>query len=140
MIIGDPKVFAIESCISIAYEELGARALGFFVIHIGGRCYGVREPDATWLACTSAGVAATFASNCYGESTFNRGVSAEMASSCYGRCSSGGSFGVKVNSVANFCYGFSASGTGVSAYIVNSCVGATTSGTTVGFTFKYNMP
>lgn len=50
MIIGNPKTFAIESCISIAYSELGARALGFFVIHLGGRCYGVREPDATWLA------------------------------------------------------------------------------------------
>lgn len=52
MLIGDPSEFAIESCISIAYEELGARALGFFVIHIGGRCYGVREPDASWLACS----------------------------------------------------------------------------------------
>ncbi|MFO1512599.1 MAG: Imm42 family immunity protein [Verrucomicrobiota bacterium] len=50
MLIGNPSNFAIESCISIAYEELGARALGFFVIHIGGRCYGVREPDATWMA------------------------------------------------------------------------------------------
>lgn len=50
MLIGDPSKFAIESCISIAYEELGARALGFFVIHIGGHCYGVREPDATWMA------------------------------------------------------------------------------------------
>jgi hypothetical protein len=52
MIIGDPASFAIESGISIAYEELGAVALGFFVIHIGGRCYGVHEPDATWLACS----------------------------------------------------------------------------------------
>lgn len=52
MLIGDPSSFAIESCISIAYEELGARALGFFVIHINGRCFGVREPDATWLACS----------------------------------------------------------------------------------------
>src|SRR5688572_12212599 len=52
MLIGDPSRFAIESCISLAYEELGARALGFFVIHIGGRCYGVREPDATWMACS----------------------------------------------------------------------------------------
>ena len=52
MLIGDPSNFAIESCISIAYEELGARALGYFVIHICGRCYGVREPDATWMACS----------------------------------------------------------------------------------------
>ncbi len=52
MLVGDTSEFAIESCISIAYEELGARALGYFVIHIGGRCYGVREPDASWLACS----------------------------------------------------------------------------------------
>lgn len=52
MLIGDPSEFAIESGISIAYEELVARALGYFVIHIGGRCYGVREPDATWMACS----------------------------------------------------------------------------------------
>ncbi len=52
MLIGDPTQFAIESQISLAYEELGARAFGYFVIHIGGRCYGVREPNATWLACS----------------------------------------------------------------------------------------
>ena len=52
MLIGDPSEFAIESSISIVYEELGASALGYFVIHIGGRCYGVREPDASLLACS----------------------------------------------------------------------------------------
>lgn len=52
MVIGDPSEFAIESSINIAYEELGARALGFFVIHIDGRCYGVREPAATYMACS----------------------------------------------------------------------------------------
>lgn len=52
MIIGDPERFAIESLISIAYKEPGAMALGFFVIHIGGVCYGVRKPDATLLACS----------------------------------------------------------------------------------------
>jgi hypothetical protein len=51
MLIGDPAVFAIESQISIAYENLSFRALGFFALHIGGCCYGVREPDATMLAC-----------------------------------------------------------------------------------------
>jgi hypothetical protein len=35
-----------------AYERLGFLALGFFVIHIGGRCYGVRAQDATMLACS----------------------------------------------------------------------------------------
>jgi Immunity protein 42 len=50
MIIGDPSVFAIESGIMQAYEQLGLRALGFFVIHIMGKSYGIKEPDAAHLA------------------------------------------------------------------------------------------
>ncbi len=50
MIVGDPSVFAIESEITLAYDRLNQLALGFFVIHVMGRCYGVREPDATMLA------------------------------------------------------------------------------------------
>ena len=50
MIIGNPLIFAIESNITRAYEQLGLRALGFFVIHVMGRCYGVKSPDATMLA------------------------------------------------------------------------------------------
>jgi hypothetical protein len=52
MIIGDQSAFAIESGITLAYERLGFRALGFFVIHVGGRRYGVYTPDATMLACS----------------------------------------------------------------------------------------
>lgn len=52
MIIGNSFVFAIESEITQAYERLSYRALGFFVIHINGHSYGVREPDATMLACS----------------------------------------------------------------------------------------
>jgi hypothetical protein len=50
MIVGDPNTFAIESEINLAYDRLNELALGFFVIHVLGRCYGVREPDATMLA------------------------------------------------------------------------------------------
>jgi len=50
MMIGNPAIFAIESGIGRAYENLGLRALGFFVLHIGGRRYGVRKPEATMLA------------------------------------------------------------------------------------------
>jgi hypothetical protein len=50
MMIGNPGIFAIESEISRAYERLGLRALGFFVLHVGGRRYGVYEPEATMLA------------------------------------------------------------------------------------------
>lgn len=50
MIVGDPARLAIESSITRAYSRLSFRALGFFVLHIGGRVYGVRAPDATMLA------------------------------------------------------------------------------------------
>ena len=52
MIFGDPSVFAIESSITRAYEAPSLRALGFFVLHISGRRYGVWSPEATLLACS----------------------------------------------------------------------------------------
>src|SRR5213592_1398943 len=52
MIVGNPSVLAIESEITQAYGELGRRALGFFVIHVDGRAYGVRSPDASMLGCS----------------------------------------------------------------------------------------
>jgi hypothetical protein len=52
MLVGEPSVFAIESGITIAYECLSLRALGFFVVHVGGRSYGRRSPDSTMLACS----------------------------------------------------------------------------------------
>lgn len=52
MIVGDPNSFAIESSITLAYPGLGQRALGYFLIHIRGNSYGVKEPDATLLACS----------------------------------------------------------------------------------------
>lgn len=52
MIVGNPSTFAIESGITFAYERLSFRALGFFVIHVGGLRYGVYKPDASMLACS----------------------------------------------------------------------------------------
>lgn len=52
MIVGDPSAFAIESEISCAFERVSFRALGFFVIHLGGKIYGVKSADATLLACS----------------------------------------------------------------------------------------
>jgi hypothetical protein len=52
MIVGDPRIFAIESEITAAYERINFRALGYFMIHIGGRQFGVYKPDATMLACS----------------------------------------------------------------------------------------
>jgi hypothetical protein len=52
VIIGSPSVFAIESEITQAYDRLSQRALGFFVLHVGGRRFGVCKPDATMLGCS----------------------------------------------------------------------------------------
>ncbi len=56
LLVGDPSRFALESLITRAFPGLGQMALGFFVIHVQGVCYGVREPDATCLACSFGGV------------------------------------------------------------------------------------
>jgi hypothetical protein len=52
MLVGNPSLFAIESSITHAYERLSFRALGSFVIHVGGRSYGRRSTDSTMLACS----------------------------------------------------------------------------------------
>ena len=52
MIAGNPSVFAIESNIDCAYERRSQLGLGFFVIYVSGRCYGVRTPENTMLACS----------------------------------------------------------------------------------------
>ena len=50
--VGNPLSFAVESCITHAYENISQRALGFFIIHVGGMSYGVHAPEATLLACS----------------------------------------------------------------------------------------
>lgn len=52
MIVGDPSIFAIESEITEAYDSISQVALGYFVIHVLGKRYGVCAPDATLLACS----------------------------------------------------------------------------------------
>ena len=52
IVVGNQSVFAIESSITEANEELGQRALGYFTIYLNGIQYGVRSPDATMLACS----------------------------------------------------------------------------------------
>lgn len=52
MIVGDPTTFAVESEINEAVPSVSQRGLGFFVIHVGGRAFGVREPDASMLGCS----------------------------------------------------------------------------------------
>src|SRR5882762_10341514 len=50
MTAGQTSIFAVESEITQAFERPSLRGLGFFVIHIMGRCYGIKYPDATMLA------------------------------------------------------------------------------------------
>ena len=52
MTIGDPRTFAVESIISGAYLRERLRALGCFVIYVGGGRYGVYGPNATLLGCS----------------------------------------------------------------------------------------
>lgn len=52
MIVGDSSTFALESGLSCAFEAPGKLALGYFSIHIADCCFGVREPDATLMACS----------------------------------------------------------------------------------------
>src|SRR5258708_1401362 len=52
MIVGNPPRFAIESGVAQAYASPSLLALGFFLVHVAGRCYGLRLPEATLLACS----------------------------------------------------------------------------------------
>ncbi len=52
MLVGDASRLAIESSITVPYGRPGERALGFFILHVGGKSYGVRSPEATLLACS----------------------------------------------------------------------------------------
>ncbi len=56
MIIGDTQIFALESKILQAYQRRSLRALGSFVIHIAGQCYGSQSEEATMLAASFDGV------------------------------------------------------------------------------------
>lgn len=56
MIVGDPRSFAIESSITLAFPKLSQRALGYFLIHIGGNQHGEKRRDASMLACSFDGV------------------------------------------------------------------------------------
>lgn len=57
MIVGDVKTFAIEFQISEAHPDDHFWALGFFIVHVNGREYGVRSDNATMLANAVDGAA-----------------------------------------------------------------------------------
>jgi hypothetical protein len=51
MLIGDTN-FSIESYISSAYSNRGILGIGYFIVHLKGVTFGVKEDDATCLACS----------------------------------------------------------------------------------------
>ncbi|QKC82377.1 Imm42 family immunity protein [Mesorhizobium sp. NZP2077] len=51
-VVGDRTSFAIESAITQAFPNIAQRALGYFVIHIRGKAYGVQKPGASMLGCS----------------------------------------------------------------------------------------
>jgi len=55
--VGNPASFAIEAGISQALERESQFALGYFVIRVSGRAFGVKAPDATCLGCSFGEVA-----------------------------------------------------------------------------------
>lgn len=53
MIVGNPSKLAIESSITVAFESSSSfLALGYFILHIGDRRFGVQEAEATMLGCS----------------------------------------------------------------------------------------
>lgn len=56
MTVGDTSTFAIESEITRAFKQPSWRGLGFFVIHVAGRSYGIKSPGQSMLACSFDGV------------------------------------------------------------------------------------
>jgi len=52
LIIGNPKIFAVESHADEWHERLSFRAWGWFVFHLGGERYGRVMPWGTALGCS----------------------------------------------------------------------------------------
>jgi hypothetical protein len=77
MIVGDASIFAIESEITLAYDRLSQLALGFFVLHVMGRCYGMRKPDATMLAVSFDEVGRRIVRRGYHNPSFAKTATAE---------------------------------------------------------------
>lgn len=50
--VGDPRVLALESLLDVALPSRGQLGIGHFLIHVGGREFGLRSRDATLLACS----------------------------------------------------------------------------------------
>jgi hypothetical protein len=56
LLVGDPSTLAIESDTVELLDSESQLAIGYFVLHLEGKVYGVREPDATLMGCSFEGV------------------------------------------------------------------------------------
>ncbi len=79
MIAGETSIFAIESEITQAFERLSQRGLGFFVIHVMGRRYGIKSPDATMLAVSFDEVGRRISGRGNHKASFSEADAAEIA-------------------------------------------------------------
>lgn len=55
-LVGNPATFAVESCITEAYETPSLVGLGAFMVYVAGSCYGRRAQDSTHLANPRDGI------------------------------------------------------------------------------------
>ncbi len=84
MITGHPEVFALEARISRAYSRLSLLALGYFVIYVNGRRFGVFQEEATLLACSLDAVQQRIAARGHHVAPFaDRCPAAEIAEAFY---------------------------------------------------------
>lgn len=83
MIIGNPAIFAIEFGLTRAYENPSLRALGFFVIHVGGLRYGVKDLEATMMAVAFDNVVKRIARRGEHTAPFAKDVEARIIADAY---------------------------------------------------------
>ncbi|MBB4100454.1 hypothetical protein GGR46_004026 [Sphingomonas kyeonggiensis] len=46
ILVGNPEMLAIESCVDEFVAQKSQMGIGYFLIHVGGRQYGVKKPRA----------------------------------------------------------------------------------------------
>lgn len=87
MLVGNPSAFAIESGLTHVYADRGQLGLGYFLIHLGGKTYGVRSSEATLLACSFDSVVRRLVRRGSHVAPFGAAESADKIASAYLRAS-----------------------------------------------------
>jgi hypothetical protein len=79
MTVGDTSTFAIESEINRAFQRPSWLGLGFFVIHIAGRRYGIKAPGQSMLACSFDEVGRRITARSTHQAVFAQAAATEIA-------------------------------------------------------------